>query len=364
MVLTPGRDLSRPAGSVSFEVRQHQRIRLDLWLQQRLGWSSRSKIQKLIILQRVLLNGDLAKASAKVSSGDEIEVLLDSGVEDYEMPTKLPVIIEDPWILAVDKPAGMLVHPVGRTHVGTVLDGLHRHWRKLNDCSLRNVTPRLCHRIDRDTSGLLLLAKTVRARRQLQDSFEANRVQKSYIAIVEGIPDHDRFEIDAGIAANLDRSRDTDHRLARADDMEGKPSRTLFRLLGSQHGISILHCRPITGRQNQIRVHLQVAGLPILGDRGYGQTELSLRDRGGVLPAGIPHPQRALLHSFQLRFPHPIWNLPQWLRCNPTGDLARIIEAMNLDPRGLHQQISDPISPRIFSDSLDGTARQRDTLLG
>ena len=364
MVLTPGRDLSRPAGSASFEVRQHQRIRLDLWLQQRLGWSSRSKIQKLIAQQRVLLNGDLVKPSAKVASGDEIEVLLDSGVEDYEMPPKLPVIIEDPWIVAVDKPAGMLVHPVGRTHVGTVVDGLHRHWRKLNDCSIQKITPMLCHRLDRDTSGLLLLAKTLRARRQLQDSFEENRVQKSYIAIVEGIPDHDHFEIDAGIAAHLDRSRDTDHRLARADDEQGKPSRTLFRLLGSQDGISILHCRPITGRQNQIRVHLQVAGFPILGDHGYGQTEQSLRDRGGVLPAGIPHPRRAFLHSFQLRFPHPIWNLPQRLRCNPTGDLARIIEAMNFDPRGLHQRISDPISARIFTDSLDGTACQRDTLPG
>lgn len=362
MVLTPGRDLSRPPGSASFPVRQDQRIRLDLWLQERLGWSSRNKIQKLISQQRVLLNGDLAKSSARVGSGDEIEVLLDSTTEDSEPPEKLPVICEDPWIVAVDKPAGMLVHPVGRTHVGTVVDGLHRHWRVLNDRSIRQITPRLCHRLDRDTSGLLLLAKTVPARRHLQNSFEANRVQKSYIAIVEGIPDQDNFEIDAAVAAHLDRSKATDHRLARADDEQGKPSRTLFHLLGSRDGISILHCRPITGRQNQIRVHLQVAGLPILGDRGYGQTEQTLRDRGGILPQGVPHPERALLHSFQLRFPHPVWNLPQTLRCPPTGDIAHIIEAMDFDPQGLHQRISAQYTPGIYTDSLDETACQGDTL--
>ena len=339
MVLTPGRDLSKPPGSALFRVRQHLKKRLDRWLQQRLGWSSRSKIQKLIAQERVLLNGDLAKSSARVTNGDEVEVLLDITAEADEIPKKLPVIEEDPWLIAVDKPAGMLVHPVGRTHAGTVVDGLHRQWRSLNERALRKTTPRLCHRLDRDTSGLLLLAKTVQARRNMQDSFEADRVKKSYIAIVEGVPDCASFKIDAGVSAHLDRTKVTDHRLARADDEQGKPSRTLFQVLGEKNGVAIVHCRPITGRQNQIRIHLQVAGHPILGDHGYGQTEASLRDRGGVLPAGIDYPKRALLHSFQLRFPHPIWNLQQILRCPPTGDMAELVEALGLDPDKLQDQI-------------------------
>ncbi|MEC9476088.1 MAG: RluA family pseudouridine synthase [Planctomycetota bacterium] len=360
MVLTPGRDLSLPPGSAVFRVRQEQRKRLDRWLQDRLGWSSRSKIQKLIAQERVLLNGNIAKSSARVANGDEIEVLLDVDPETAQLPEKLPVIAEDPWLLAIDKPSGMLVHPVGRTHAGTVVDGLHRQWRFLNERSIRKVTARLCHRLDRDTSGLLLLAKTVQARRHLQNSFEADRVRKSYIAVVEGVPDSDSFEVDAGVSAHLDRTRATDHRLARADDEEGKPSRTLFQVLGEKNGISVLHCQPITGRQNQIRVHLQVAGHPILGDEGYGQTEATLEQRGAALPRGIDHPDRALLHSFQLQFPHPVWNLEQQMRCHPTGNLAALVEALGLDPQQLHREIPEPTR----CDNLDGNACQGAPLHG
>ncbi|MGE4620137.1 MAG: RNA pseudouridine synthase, partial [Planctomycetota bacterium] len=220
--------------------------------------------------------------------------------------------------------------------------------------SLKKVIPRLCHRLDRDTSGLLLLAKTVEARRNLQDSFEADRVKKSYIAIVEGVPDRETFEIDAGVSAHLDRSKPTAQRLARADDEQGKPSRTVFEVLGSQNGISVVHCQPITGRQNQIRIHLQVAGHPILGDHGYGQTETSLHESGGILPKGIHHPERALLHSFQLRFPHPIWQLQQRWRCPPSGDMAQLIEALGYDPGKLQDLMNHQIS-------FDGTACQGDT---
>ncbi|MDE0959456.1 MAG: RluA family pseudouridine synthase [Planctomycetota bacterium] len=350
MVLTPGRDLSRPPESARFRVRQHQRSRLDLWLQAQLGWSSRTKIQKLISLGRVRLNGDPARASTRVGRGDEVEVRLGTATTTESTPPKLPVLMEDPWLLAIEKPTGMLVHPVGKTHVGTVVDGLHRQWRELNDRSIRKVTHRLCHRLDRDTSGLLLLAKTVQARRILQNDFEANRVQKSYLAIVEGVPDSSTFEVNVGVSAHIDRSRQRDHRLARADEATGKPSRTCFQLLASKNGISVLLCRPITGRQNQIRVHLQVVGHPIVGDHGYGQTEQSLVDRGAQLPAGIPHPGRALLHSFQLRFPHPIWKLPTEVRCLPAADMGPILDALAVDPGAL---------PTLKAlQSTDGTACQ------
>ncbi len=350
MVLTPGRDLSRPPESARFRVRQKQRSRLDLWLQARLGWSSRSKIQKLISLGRVRLNGDVARASTRVGSGDEVEVLLETGSAPESPPEKLSVLMEDPWLLAVQKPTGMLVHPVGKTHVGTVIDGLHRQWRELNDRSNRKVIHRLCHRLDRDTSGLLLLAKTVQARRLLQDDFEANRVQKSYLAIVEGVPEQPTFEVNVGVSAHIDRTRQHDHRLARADAVSGKPSRTRFQWLASKNGISVLLCRPITGRQNQIRIHLQSVGHPILGDDGYGQTEQTLLDRGARLPAAISYPARALLHSFQLQFPHPIWKIPIEVRCPPAADIRPFLEALEVDPA---------ILPTLKAlQSIDGTACQ------
>ncbi len=350
MVLTPGRDLSRPPQSALFRVRQKQRNRLDLWLQARLGWSSRSKIQKLISLGRVLINGSIARPSTRVSCNDEVEVRLEAGSQTDLPPIRLPVLHEDPWIVVVAKPAGMLVHPVGKTHSGTVIDGIHHQWRALNERSARTVTPRLCHRLDRDTSGLLLLAKTVQARRRLQDDFEQDRVQKSYLAIVEGVPQSSSFEIDAGVSAHIDRSLHRDQRLARADDVTGKASLTRFQLLASGDGISVLMCRPITGRQNQIRVHLQVAGHPILGDQGYGQTQQSLQECGGRLPEQIPHPERALLHSFQLRFPHPVWKLPTEVRCLPASDMAPLLAALAVDPGRL---------PPLGADrQVDGTACQ------
>ena len=335
MVLPSGRDLSRPPGSALFRVLQDVRICLDIWLQERLGWKSRSKIQKLIQMQRVRVNGQCVKASTKVSTGDEIEVLLDVDTPE-EKPSRyrgLPILFEDPWLVALNKPAGVLVHPVGRTHSGTVVDGLHSDWRQLNDISLRQATHRLCHRLDRETSGLLLLAKSVEARRRVQDSFEGNHVHKSYLAVVEGNPAEYEFEIDAPISAHLDQQRSQGNRLARADAQRGKASRTLFTTLGSRDGISLILCRPIPGRQNQIRVHLQVAGHPILGDSGYGQTADSLKESGGVLPEGVPFPERALLHSFQLAFPHPVWGTASHVLCPPGGEMARLIEALGLIPR-------------------------------
>ena len=334
MVLPSGRDLSRPPGSALFRVRQDVRIRLDLWLQERLGWKSRNKIQKLIQLERVLVNGEKVKASTKVSTGDEVEVFLDGdpGGAPRTDSFSLPVLFEDPWLSALNKPPGILVHPVGRTHSGTVVDGLHSDWQTLNDTCLRQATHRLCHRLDRETSGLLLVAKTVEARRRVQDSFEKDRVRKSYIAVVEGVPSQTHFEIDAPVSAQLDQQRDRGHRLARADEEHGKASRTLFTTLGSRNGVSVMLCRPITGRQNQIRIHLQVAGHPILGDVGYGQTPETLAEKGGFLPEGIPHPDRAFLHSFQLAFPHPVWGTPTHVSCPPDGEMASLITALELSP--------------------------------
>lgn len=334
MVLPSGRDLSRPPESALFRVRQDERIRLDIWLQERLGWKSRNKIQKLIQFERVKLNGQATKASTKVSTGDEVEVLLDvdPANETESESLQLPILLEDPWLVAVEKPAGILVHPVGRTHSGTVVDRLHTDWHQLNDSCLRQSTHRLCHRLDRETSGLLLLAKSVEARRRMQDSFENDRVRKGYIAVVEGIPQDLEFEIDAPVSAQLDQSRSQGHRLARADSENGKASRTLFTTLGSKNGVSLIHCRPITGRQNQIRIHLQVAGHPILGDVGYGQTPESLAAKGGSLPEDVAYPERALLHSFQLSFPHPVWGTSTHVSCPPAGKMADLIESLDLTP--------------------------------
>jgi len=330
-MLPAGRDLSRSYHQIQMRVRRTTRTRLDRYLQERLGWTSRTRVQKLVRLGRVEVNGEVAKPSTRVSVGDQLLVKLNAGglpLEKGGRPLGHP-LWQDPWLIAIDKPAGRLVHPVGRTLSGTILNELHHHFREVNLSPGPEVIPRLCHRLDRDTSGLLLIATTIEARRRMQIAFEKGEVKKCYIAVVEGEVESDSFEVDVSVQAHLDRSRRGDNRLARAA-VEGKESLTRFQLLGRGRGFSILLCRPITGRQNQIRIHLQSAGHPILGDGGYGATEESFKAGGGILPAAVPYPRRALLHSWKLRFPHPIWRLQYHLECPLPGDQRPFLEAAAL----------------------------------
>lgn len=299
-----------------FEVRLHQRQRLDVHLQQCLGWSSRTRIQRLIRLGAVLLNGGPARVASRVQAGDRILVrmVVTGTYADAPLPMPAP-FWEDPYLLAVDKPAGRLVHPTGRTTRGTIIDELQDRYRALSTVGRRPVALHLCHRLDRETSGVLLVAKTELARRALQRAFEADAVRKEYLAVVEGHPEKGQFEVDLPVAVHLDRARDSGHRLARASP-DGKPSLTYFTVLGQGPGYALVRCRPVTGRQNQIRVHLAAAGHPILGDVGFGADPQRFAEQGG----GTPYPARALLHSEHLLFPHPLWAVPVPLRATPPHD--------------------------------------------
>lgn len=353
MVLPSGRDLSRPEDEVELRVRGTVRERLDRYLLRKLGWGSRTKVQRLIDLGFVLVNGLPGKRSQRLLPGDLVRVRLDAGKSVREEHAPLdPPLWEDPHLVAVSKPAGRLVHPTGRTIAGTVIDELHARYRELNERGARAVVPRLCHRLDRDTTGLLLVAKTAAARRALQEAFESDEVRKGYLAIVSGEPPEDEFEVDAAIASHLDRSRPHSNRLARLDD-GGRPSRTRFAVLARGGGISVVHCMPITGRQNQIRIHLAAVGLPILGDAGFGG------DRAPAgLAAALPVPRRALLHSFQLRFRHPVWGTERELRAPVAPDLRPFLLAARLDESRV--PALPPLSPPALPPGRrDGVPRGR-----
>ncbi len=172
------RDLSQPQQKLEFRVRADTRERLDRYLLRRLGWPSRRKIQRLIQHKRVRLNGNYPHAALRIAPGDHIEIRLNSG-KAGETEIHLPELLwEDPYLVALDKPPGRLVHPVGRAVSGTLINDLHRRYRGLNEHGQRPVVAQLCHRLDRDTSGVLLVAKTRAARRALQRSFEKGRAHK------------------------------------------------------------------------------------------------------------------------------------------------------------------------------------------
>ena len=319
-MLPTGRDLSLPHGELELRVRCHDRERLDVYLLKRLGWKSRRRVQRLIQIGRVVVDGRPAKPSQRIQRGARIHVTLDPGGASSETgDEKLMPFWEDPYLLALDKPPGVLVHPVGRTVSGTIINELHHRYRALNRRGSRPVVPRLCHRLDRDTSGVLLVAKTGIARCRLQDAFEADRVAKEYLAVVEGQPTSQ--VIDLPITAHLDPQGASQNRLSRVAE-DGKPSVTEVEVVATAAALAVVRCRPRTGRQNQIRAHLAAIGHPILGDTGYGSFRERWSTRGGDEVPDIPFPNRALLHSARLEFPHPIWPARAVLAAPPAADFA------------------------------------------
>ena len=364
MALLPGRDLSETLEEVVLTVRGSNRERLDRYLQRKLGWSSRTKVQRLVTLGRVTVNERPGKPAMKVGRGVVVHVrlLIELSIFEEHPPLSTPVW-EDPYLLAVSKRSGQLVHPTGKTVLGTVIDEVHTRYKELNERGSRPVLARLCHRLDRDTSGLLLIAKTIELRRAIQVAFEANQVRKGYIAVVEGECADDEFEVDAAIVDHIDRQRAHSNRLARLDD-SGRASLTQFSVIGrfpaghsvgaagaegvGGQGFSVGHCRPITGRQNQIRIHLASKGHPILGDTGYGSDPSAVD-----LPDELTFPDRALLHSFQLRFRHPVWGTQRELRAPVAADLRPFLLAAGVEEREVPTfapLASPPEWPRVRND--------------
>ena len=212
-------------------------------------------------------------------------------------PVALDVIYEDEDVLAVNKPAGMVVHPTYRNVSGTVLNGLLWRFRDRGD-----VTPGLVSRLDKGTSGVLLVALSPGAHARIQRDAHAGRVTKEYLAIVRGTPQPPEGVI------SLPLRRDPADRRRVVVDPEGAPSETRYRVLSVQDGCSRVLCEPVTGRTHQIRVHLAARGWPIVGDRTYGEPD--------------PRIDRQALHASRITFLHPRSGKPQSIEAPLPADMA------------------------------------------
>lgn len=311
-----GRNLSRARELITLEVRGQQVSRLDVYLRENLAWRSRNKIQRLIRGGYVNVNGKSGKPSQLVRPGDRIEVRLSlgTGLPDYE-EQPLDIVYEDPWLVALNKPPGLLVHPVGRHVYDTLINYLHHRYR--DQMGPDRVThPRLCHRIDRDTTGVLLVGKERHVHLEVQGQLERREVSKMYLALAEGEVPDTLEEIDRPIREGED--------LATALEGPGlKASRTRIevreRFWHAGRPYTWLAARPVTGRQNQIRVHLGSVGHPLVGDERYG---------GQPSPAEFP--QRFLLHARKFRFHHPRLKVHLEVRAELPDDLANLIETLRI----------------------------------
>lgn len=236
------------------------------------------------------VNGTAVHTDYPVHPGDEILVCLDESEPDYPAePGWLYVAYEDEWLLAVDKPAGMLVHPSAARNTGTLANRLLAYYRETGQkCAVHPVS-----RLDRDTFGLVLLAKNAHIHAKMCDLSHCGQIEKRYHALVYGAPAEPEGLISAPIA------RPEGPSLLRCIAPGGKDSRSAYRVLETCNGVSLLELRPLTGRTHQLRLHCVFLGCPILGDAQYGSTE----SQAFSARFGLTGQQ---LCAVSLRFVHPI----------------------------------------------------------
>ncbi len=272
-------------------------VRLDAYLASHIeGWS-RARLQRLIENEDVLVNGKAAKPSYKLRAQDEIEVELIAPDTDTFSPENIPldIVYEDETLVVVNKPAGLVVHPAAGTPSGTLANALAYHFQSLPD---RGVRPGIVHRLDRDTSGLLVVAKTDAALENLSDQFRDRTVFKSYVALVHGRVASASGRIDQPLA------RDPSNRTRMAVVRGGRQSLTLYRVRRSFERFTLLDVELKTGRTHQIRVHLAWIKHPVVADETYGGgRDNTIQDPR--LRARVRNLGRHFLHAEKLGFKHP-----------------------------------------------------------
>ena len=291
-------------------------LRLDQFLARRLPDLSRARIQHLIRDGHVTVSYGRPKPALAVEPGLSVEVRTPVPEPAAPQPEPLPLAIlyDDADLVVVDKPAGLVVHPAGGHATGTLVNALLHHVSGLSGIGGRE-RPGIVHRLDRGTSGLMVVAKHDRAHRALARQFQERRVEKEYVALVWGT-------VKAGLAIDTPVGRDPRHRQKMSSrSRKGRPARTLVVAAEPLDGATLARVRIETGRTHQIRVHLGEAGHPIIGDRLYGGIR---RDVPARLKA-VLRLDRPFLHAARLGFTHPTSGMPLMFEAPLPADLSAVV---------------------------------------
>ena len=274
--------------------------RLDAYLAKQIDGWSRSRLQRLIEAEDVLVNEAAAKPSYKVREGDEIEVeLVDIPVAQFE-PEDIPldIVFEDDYLAVINKAAGMVVHPGAGVHGGTLANAIAFRFGT-NEEGTGSNRPGIVHRLDKDTSGLIVVAKTEHVQEALSDLFRDREVYKRYVALVHGSPDTNTGTIDAPIGRNKH------NRLRMKVAAHGRSALTLWTVRKRFDKFTLLNVEIKTGRTHQIRIHMAYINHPVVGDEIYNEgrdnTIADTNVRNAVNSMG-----RFFLHAEKLSFSHPV----------------------------------------------------------
>ena len=291
-------------------------LRIDRFLMDRLQNATRTKIQAAIDVESVRVNGNLTKASYKIKPSDVITISLPHPPRDTDIkPEAIPIniVFEDDELLVLNKVAGMVVHPAHGNWDGTLVNALVYHFQHLPTSRNGAIRPGLVHRIDKDTSGLMVIAKTEYAMTHLARQFFEHTIERTYNALVWGIPNPP----DGTITGYIGRSvRDRKVQTIYDDETKGKWAVTHYKTLEELRYVALMQCNLETGRTHQIRAHLKHIGHPLFNDAMYGGDRILRGNPVGSYKAFVENAFKLLprqaLHAKSLGFIHPRTN--QWLQ--------------------------------------------------
>lgn len=287
------RDETELAGhQLAFHVdEKHAGVRLDQFLALHLPHLSRSQISNSIRAKEILVGGISKKNSYRIKSGEHISgaIVADAPLEIGAEEIDFPILYEDEWLLFLSKPPGLVVHPGSGNHSGTLVNGLVHYCGAIAGVG-DSIRPGIVHRLDKDTSGVMVVAKTDAVHRNLIDCFKDHLLEKEYLTLVHGVP----RESEGRIVASIGRHHIHRQKMA-VKDIGGKHAASNWELIECyEGGLSLLRVRIETGRTHQIRVHMAYLGHPVAGDTVYGYAKDS-----SIYP-------RQMLHASRLILSHPV----------------------------------------------------------
>jgi 23S rRNA pseudouridine1911/1915/1917 synthase len=302
-------------------------VRLDLFLHSRFQNISRERIKRAIWEKNILLNGDnLLKPSDLVKEGDKVvilkELFKERPIEPKDMD--IPVIYQDKDLAIINKPPGISSHPLNDLETDTLVSGLLFKFDRLSDLN-GSLKPGIVHRLDKDTSGIMIVAKNNASHQNIAGQFKDKSITKSYLALVEGSVEYDEGLIDRPIG----RSR-VKRSSMNIDDSKGKPAQTYFRVIKrvslqqtvkTKKSYTFIMLFPKTGRTHQLRVHMKHYGHPVLGDLRYGE-------RSDLI-------SRQALHAYQIRFVHPGTNKRLSFKAPLLADFKNLLSKLKIEDYNL-----------------------------
>lgn len=299
--------------------------RLDKYLQGRFARLSRTTIQRLIRQGAIKVNGGATKASYEMCGGDIIDMVLPAPEPIEVVPENIPldVLFEDEHIIAINKPAGIICHPARGDQTGTIVNGLAYYATQLSHGS-DPFRPGIVHRLDKNTTGVMLVAKTDEAHWRLSLQFERRTVQKTYLAVVEGEMPLDGDTINAPIGVHpVVREKFAVFVEQNKIDI-GKEAVTHYEVAERFRGYTLVKLSPKTGRTHQLRVHMSFLGFPVAGDTMYGGRAVSEGRIAGTEPTE-PFLKHQALHAWKIRFKHPIHETQTEVEAPFHADLKRLV---------------------------------------